>query len=148
MLSELKERTKTKSAVAVQYLKGEVNRGEVYPKDFTAKVFSILSLTTLWRMSGSHTDTDTDKVTYKIQLDIPKQYLKGVYKLEDHHDIKISYTTTNLHDPLDKYVREGLLDLTEVDAANGHVQGALAGGKTADDGDGKVFTVDFLFSFG
>ena len=137
----LKTSRENKSALAVQYLKGKVNYAV-----FTANVFSIVLNDKGWRLSGLY--LDTAGVQYKIQLDIPKRYEKGVYKLKDHSDIKITYTTTDLTDPLTKNVREGLLDLIEVDPGNNHIAGALAGGLTAEDGDGLVFPVDFLFSFG
>lgn len=140
-MSTTVQRPKHKSAVAIQYLKGQVSGA-----DFTARVFSIELKNGKWRMSGSK--IDTQGTTYKIQLDIPKHYQKGVYKLQDHPDIVITYTTTDLFNPLLKYVGEGLLDLVEIDPANGHAQGGLAGGITKEDGDGLVLNIDFLFSFG
>ncbi|MGF6097464.1 hypothetical protein [Pseudomonas sp. 18175] len=162
---------KTKPRVAVQYLKGEVSS-----VDFTAKVFSSELKNGKWRLAGSYIETleTTDKVqrdrpksnkkcecevqdhtgiftqvvTYKIQLDIPEKYLKGVYKLEDHPDIHISYSTTHLEDPLLKYIGGGLLDLVVVDPANGHIQGAIKDGITLEDGDGRVLLIHALFSFG
>lgn len=132
---------KTKPRVAVQYLKGEVST-----VDFTAKVFTSELKNGRWRLAGSH--IDTQGTTYKIQLDIPEGYQKGVYKLQDHTDIIITYTTTDLDNPLLKYIGEGLLDLVVVDPANGHIQGGLAGGVTLEDGDGVVLNITFLFSFG
>ncbi|SDR26738.1 hypothetical protein SAMN04490186_4553 [Pseudomonas grimontii] len=140
-MSITSQKPKNKSTVAIQYLKGEVHH-----EDFTAKVFSIELINGKWRMFGSK--IDAGGTTYKIQLDIPETYKKGVYKLQDHPGIAITYSTTHLEDPLLKYVGQGLLDLIEVDADNRHVSGGLAGGITKEDGDGRVFTVDFLFSFG
>ncbi|MBC2383227.1 hypothetical protein HF257_26560 [Pseudomonas sp. WS 5106] len=162
---------KTKPRVAVQYLKGEVST-----VDFTAKVFTSELKNGKWRLAGSYIETlaTTNKVqharpksskkcecnpqaytgiinqviTYKIQLDIPESYTKGVYKLQDHPDIVITYTTTDLDNPLLKYIGEGLLDLVVVDPANGHIQGGLSGGVTLEDGDGLVLNITFLFSFG
>ena len=140
-MSIASQKTKTKSTLAIQYLKGEVRN-----EDFTANVFSIELKNGKWRMFGSK--IDAGGTTYKIQLDIPETYQKGVYKLQDHPGIVITYSTTHLEEPLLKYVGEGMLDLIDVDANNRHVSGGLAGGITTEDGDGQVFTVDFLFSFG
>lgn len=137
----LQRSKKRNSAVAVQYLKGEVSGA-----DFTARVFSIELKDEKWRVSGSK--IDTQGTTYKIQLDIPASYSKGVYKLQDHPDIVITYSTTDLDNPILKYVGEGLFDLVEIDPANDHMQGGLAGGLTKEDGDGVVLILAFLFSFG
>ena len=162
---------KTKPRVAVQYLKGEVSS-----VDFTAKVFSSELKNGKWRLAGSYLETlaTTDKVqrdkpksnkkceckvqdhtgiftqliTHKIQLDIPERYQKGVYKLEDHPDIVITYTTTDLSNPILKYIGSGLIDLVVVDPANGHIQGAIKDGVTLEDGDGVVLLINALFSFG
>lgn len=129
---------KRKPLVVNQFLKGTVNH-----QDFTANVFSIERKDGKWRMSGRKLVNLTE---HKIQLYIPESYSKGVYKVEDHPNIVITYSTLDLLEPILKYVGTGLLDLEEVDPDNGHVKGALANGITRDDGDGPVYGMEFLFS--
>jgi len=139
MLADL-QNPQQKSRTSVRYFKGTVDGA-----DFTATVFHIERKEGKWRLSG--TKVDENGTHYKLQLVLPDTYVKGVYKLEDHRDIVLTYSTTDLHDPILKYGDSGLVDFTTIDPASNHAAGALKDIVTRDNGD-PVSAIEALFNIG
>ncbi|AVJ22564.1 MULTISPECIES: hypothetical protein [Pseudomonas] len=129
---------KQKPRIANRYFKGEIDGA-----DFTAKVFDIKKNEDRWTLTASKVDDDL--VKHQIQLVFPASFEKRIYKLEEHlDDIRLTYSTNSLLDPILRYGASGLIDLTTVDPANTHVAGALQHILTRDDGN-PVSTITALF---
>ncbi|MBY8948224.1 hypothetical protein J1G35_20400 [Pseudomonas sp. SH10-3B] len=139
-MSVIQQPSAQESRIAVPHFKGKVD-GE----DFTAKIFSITHTGGRWTLSGSR--VDDNGVTHKIQLAFPDTYSKGLYKLEDHPNIRLTYSTDSLNNPILRYGASGLIDLVTVDPNNSHVAGGLDDIRTRDDGN-PITTITALFSLG
>ena len=119
-------------------------KGTIDGKDFTATAFSISKTADRWTVSGTQVVVP-GLVRHKIQLSFPTTLMKGVYKLEEErHQIRRTYTTDDLLDPIFIRGDTGLIDLTTIDPANDHVEGGLLNILTHDDGN-PVSTITALF---
>jgi len=99
---------KQKPRIANRYFKGEIDGA-----DFTAKVFDIKKNEDRWTLTASKVDDDL--VKHQIQLVFPASFEKRIYKLEEHlDDIRLTYSTNSLLDPILRYGASGLIDLTTV----------------------------------
>lgn len=132
--------TPNKKRVAIQRFEGTIDNVE-----FTANVFSIKRTDGRWTISGGR--LDTHGVTHRLSLVFPDSYAVGLYKLQDHPDIRVTYSTDSLTDPILRYGGQGIIDLLTVDANNTHVSGALLNIVTRDDGN-PVSTISAEFSLG
>jgi len=126
--------------LAAQYFKGIID-GE----DFTANIFSITCTAGKWTITGSR--VDSNGVTHKLQLSLPSTYGIGIYRLEDHPDIRFTYSTDDLLEPVLRYGFSGLVEFRAIDPSNTHATGGLSDIQTRDDGN-PGSTISALFSLG
>lgn len=119
--------------------------GTIDAVEFIASVFHIELKDGKWRLFGSK--LDENNVIHKLQMVFPDTYTKGVYKLDEHKDIVLTYSTTDELEPILKYGAFGLIDFTEIDPGNTRVTGALKDVETKHDGD-PVSIIKAKFTLG
>jgi hypothetical protein len=140
MTATLTNAPQKRKRTASQHFKGTIDGA-----DFTANVFEIKRNDGRWTITGSK--TYSDGVKHRLSLTFPDTYVVGLYKLQDHPDIRLTYSTDSLTDPILRYGAHGIIDLLTVDPSNTHVSGALADIVTRDDGN-PISTISALFSLG